>query len=157
MTTPTARLTPAGSVRAAAQARTATSPSLRASRLNLMRVGYLMMAVGLALTKWPVILGDPASLPLYEGVVAALLTAMSLFALVGLRYPIQLLPLLVFESAWKLIWLGAVALPHLIAGDVDADMGRMLFSISFVVVILAVTPWDHVWQRYVAAPGERWR
>jgi len=122
-----------------------------------MRVGYLMMAVGLALTKWPVILGDPASLPLYEGVVAALLTAMSLFALVGLRYPIQLLPLLVFESAWKLIWLGAVALPHLIAGDVDADMGRMLFSISFVVVILAVTPWDHVWQRYVAAPGERWR
>jgi hypothetical protein len=42
---------------------------------------------------------------------------MSLLALLGLRYPVQLLPLLVFESAWMLIWLAAVAVPHLVAGD----------------------------------------
>jgi len=126
-------------------------------RLNIMRVGYLLLAVGLAPTKWPVILGDAASLPVFEGVVAALLTAMSLLALLGLRFPVQLLPLLVFESAWKLIWLAAVGLPHLIAGDMDADTGRVLSSVSLIVVILAVTPWDYVWKRYVTAPGDRWR
>ena len=26
-----------------------------------------------------------------------------------------------------------------------------------VVVILAVTPWRYVWQRYVTAPGDPWR
>ena len=30
-------------------------------------------------------------------------------------------------------------------------------SISLVVVILAVTPWDYVWKTYVGAPGDPWR
>ena len=114
------------------------------------------MAVGLAATKWPV-LPDAASLPIFEGVVVALLTAMSLLAFLGLRYPVKLLPLLIFESAWKLIWLAVVAGPHLVAGDMSADMGRMLFNVSLVVVILAVTPWDYVWKAYVRAPGDPWR
>jgi hypothetical protein len=37
------------------------------------------------------------------------------------RYPVQLLPLLVFESLWKLIWLAAVGIPHLMAGDMTAQ------------------------------------
>jgi hypothetical protein len=93
----------------------------------------------------------------YEGVVAALLTAMSLLAFLGLRYPVKLLPLLLFESAWKLIWLGVVAVPHVAAGFLSAEMGTMLSSISLVVVILAVTPWDYVWKAYVRAPGDPWR
>lgn len=131
-------------------------PTLPTYRVNLMRIGYLVMAVGLALTRWPMI-PEAASLPVYEGVVTALLTALSLLALLGLRYPVRMMPVLIFESAWKLIWLAAVALPHLTAGDMDADMSRVLSSVSLVVVILAVTPWDHVWRRYVAAPGDPWR
>jgi hypothetical protein len=128
-------------------------------RMNLMRVGYLVMGIGLALVKWPLFFqdGGVASLPVFEGVVAALLTAMSLLAFLGLRYPIQLLPLLVFESLWKLIWLAAVGVPHLLAGDMDAQLRSTLFSVSLVVIILAVTPWDYVWKRYVRAPGAQWR
>jgi hypothetical protein len=122
-----------------------------------MRVGYAVMALGIAATKWPVILQDAASLPVFEGVVAALLTAMSLLAFLGLRYPVQLVPLLILESTWKLIWLVAVALPHLLAGDVNAELGRVLSSVLFVVLILAVTPWDYAWRRYVRAPGDPWR
>ena len=62
------------------------------------------------------------SLPVFEGVVAALLTAMSLLAFLGLRHPVRMLPLLVFESLWKLIWLGVVGVPHLMAGDMNAQV-----------------------------------
>jgi len=148
MTAPTAA--------AASQVRAAAPESLPTYRLNIMRVGYLLMAVGLALVKWPLI-PDAASLPVFEGVVTALLTAMSLLAFLGLRYPVQLLPLLMFESAWKLIWLASVAAPHLIASDMSAEMGSVLFNVAFDVVILAVTPWDYVWKRYVRAPGDPWR
>lgn len=154
MTAPAALLTPAPAA-AAIEPRLA-APELRTYRLNVMRLGYLLMAVGTAFVKWPLI-PDAASLPVFEGVVAALLTAMSLLAFLGLRYPVQLLPLLLFESAWKLIWLAAVALPHLVAGDMSAEMGRVLSSVAFVVVILVVTPWDYVWKRYVRAPGDPWR
>ena len=156
MTAPTVDLVPTSVAATPSRSRTAAPASLPTYRVNLMRLGYGLMAFGLAATKWPV-LPDAASLPVFEGVVAALLTAMSLLAFLGLRYPVKLLPLLVFESAWKLIWLAAVAVPHVAAGDLSAEMGRMLFNVSLVVVILAVTPWDYVWKAYVRAPGDPWR
>ena len=123
----------------------------------MMRIGYLVMGVGLAAVKWPLVIGYDRAMPLYEGVVAVLLTAMSLLAFLGLRYPVRLLPILLFESLWKLIWLSVVALPAVAAGDVDQAMSETIFSCSLVVIIVAVVPWRYVWQRYVTAKGDRWR
>ncbi len=137
-------------------ARDARTEDLPLYRLHLMRSGYLLMGLGLALTRWPLLL-QADSLPVFEGVVACLLTAMSLLAFLGLRYPIKLLPVLLFESAWKLIWLAVVALPQAAAGDLDAATQEVLVACSLVVVILAVTPWRYVWRTYVRATGDRWR
>lgn len=128
-------------------------------RLNMMRVGFLVMGVGLVLVKWPLFFkdGGVASLPVFEGVVAAILTAMSLLAFLGLRYPIQLLPLLVLESLWKLIWLAAVGVPKLLADDMTDEMRSVFSSVLVVVIILAVTPWDYVWKTYFRTPGAPWR
>jgi len=135
------------------------SSSLPTWRVNVMRIGYALMGVGLAFIKWPLYFqnGGVAALPVYEGVVAALLTAMGLLAFLGLRYPLQMLPLLVLESLWKLIWLAAVGLAALMAGDMSEQMSTVFGSVMLVVVILAVTPWDYVWKRFVRAPGAPWR
>ena len=114
-------------------------------RLHLMRLGYLVMGLGLAVVKWPVVIGYDRSTPLHEGVVAVLLTAMSLLAFLGLRYPVRLLPILLFETLWKLIWLSVVALPALVAGDVDQAMSETIVNCSLVVIIVAVVPWRYVW------------
>lgn len=132
-------------------------PALPVWRLNLMRVGYAFMGVGLAVVRWPDVIGYDRSTPLYEGVVAVLLTAMSLLAFLGLRYPVRLLPILLFESLWKLIWLSVVALPAVVSDDVDQATSEVIVSCSLVVVILAVVPWRYVWQRYVVAKGDPWR
>jgi hypothetical protein len=116
-----------------------------------------VMGLGLAVVKWPVVIGYDRSMPLFEGVVAVILTAMSLLAFLGLRYPIRLLPILLFECLWKIIWLGVVALPAVAAGDVDAAMQEVIVNCLVVVIIFAVVPWRCVWQRYVMAKGDRWR
>jgi hypothetical protein len=139
---------------AAAPATAAGELSL--TRLHLMRGGYLLMGVGLVLVKWP-LLPEAHTLPLYEGVTLCLLTAMSLLAFLGLRYPVKLLPILLFESAWKLLWLSLVALPKATAGDLDGATSDVLVNCSLVVVILAVIPWSYVWRNYVRASGDRWR
>src|SRR3954451_8928682 len=112
------------------------------------------MGVGLAVVKWPLVIGYDRSLPLYEGIVAVLLTAMSLLAFLGLRYPVRLLPILLFETLWKVIWLSVVALPAVMASDVDQAMSETIFSCSLVVIIVAVIPWRYVWQRHVLAKGD---
>ncbi len=127
------------------------------ARLHLLRVGYLVMGVGLALTKWPAFIGRDEPWPLMEGVVECMLLAMSLLAFVGLRYPVQMLPLLLFESAWKLIWLAVVALPLWTAGQLDAATAEKASSVGWVVIILAVIPWRLVLNRYVLQRGDRWR
>lgn len=138
------------------------SPALDAERLPLwrlhaMRVGYAFMGIGLAIVKWPLVINYDQSFPLYEGVVAVLLTAMSLLAFLGLRYPVRLLPVLILECLWKLIWLGVVALPAATAGSVDMATSKVLVNCSLVVVVLAVVPWGYVWRHYVVADGDRWR
>ncbi len=125
-------------------------------RLHLMRIGYLVMGLGLAAVKWPVVIGYDRSTPLYEGVVAVLLTAMSLLAFLGLRYPVRLLPILLFEALWKVIWLSVVALPALVAGDVDQAMSETIVNCSLVVIIVAVIPWRYVRVHYATARGDRW-
>ena len=106
-----------------------------------MRVAYAVMGVGLAVVKWPVVIGLDHSMPLYEGVVAVLLTAMSLLAFLGLRYPVRLLPILLFESLWKLIWLSVVALPAVAGGDMDQAMSEVIVNCSLVAIVLAAVPW----------------
>ena len=139
-------------------ARTPGAPAdLPTWRLNSMRVGYAVMGVGLAVVKWPIVIGYDQSTPLFEGVVAVLLTAMSLLAFLGLRYPVRMLPILLFESLWKVLWLSVVALPAALAGEVDQAMSQVIFNCSFDVVILAVVPWRYVWPRYVTAKGDPWR
>lgn len=133
-----------------------TDTELSTTRLYLLRVGYLLIGVGLAVVKWPLLAGV-AALPLHHGVTLSLLTAMSLLAFLGLRHPVKLLPLLLFETLWKLLWLCMVALPTAIGGNIDAATTETVFSCSLVVLIVAVIPWRYVWRTYVRATGERWR
>lgn len=122
----------------------------------MIRGGYLFMGGGLVVVTWP-LLPDAHTLPLYEGVTLSLLTAMSLLALLGLRYPQRLLPVLVFEVLWKLLWLGLVALPVALTGGLDPAMSEVAVSCGFVVVIVAVLPWRYLWRQYVRAGGDPWR
>jgi hypothetical protein len=119
-------------------------------RLNLLRFGYLFVGAGIAIVKWP-LLPEAYELPLYEGVTLCLLTAMSLLAFLGLRYPMKLLPLLLFEILWKVLWLGLVAAPRALNGDLDAATQQVLVNCTFVVVVAAAVPWPEVWHRYGVA------
>jgi hypothetical protein len=131
-------------------------PTLSTTRLNLMRVGYALMGVGLAIVKWP-LLPKAHDLPLFESVTLCLLTAVSVLALLGLRHPARMLPLLVLESLWKVLWLGIVALPRAAAGTVDAATSGVIANCSLLVVIVAVTPWRHVHRTFVRGTGDPWR
>ncbi len=126
-------------------------------RLNLMRVGYAVMGFGLVAVKWPLLVTHPDPWPLYEGVETCLLVGMSVLALLGLRYPVRLLPILLFECAWKIIWLSVVAAPQLAAGTMDAATRGVMVNCLVGVIVFAVVPWRYVWQEYVAAKGDPWR
>jgi hypothetical protein len=125
-------------------------------RLNVMRVGYFVMGAGLAVTKWPELVShDPWELK--EGTVVTMLVAMSVLALLGLRYPQRMLPILLFEVGWKLIWVGVVALPLWLDGNLSGATREQAAAVLWVAIVIAVVPWRHVVRQFVLARGERWR
>ncbi|MBL6940187.1 MAG: hypothetical protein ISR49_20340 [Alphaproteobacteria bacterium] len=51
-------------------------------------------------------------------------------AAVGLRYPLQMLPILLFEFFWKATWVIAIALPLWTAHQTYPGMNDDLFAIG---------------------------
>jgi hypothetical protein len=126
-------------------------------RLYAMRLGYLVMAVGLALTKWPLLISHSTPWPLMEGVVTCMLVALSLVALLGLRHPVAMLPVLLFEVAWKVIWVAVVVLPLWAADQLDAATTEVFVSCLVVLLVVAVIPWRFAFAQFGTKQGDPWR
>jgi len=123
----------------------------------VLRFGYLVLGGGLVIYKWPELFHHDHPWPLMTSVVTCLLVAMSLLALLGLRYPVRMLPILLFEVTWKLLWLAVVALPAGLDHQMDAATRDLTDEVLWVVVILAVIPYRYVYSHYLAGRSERWR
>jgi hypothetical protein len=137
-------------------ARPRAAGALSVWQLNLLRVGYFVVGVGLAAVKLPLLFQDKGW-GLAEGTVLCILAAMSFLALLGLRYPQRMLPILLFEVAWKLTWLGVVALPAWLDDTLDDATRTQAASVLWVAIVIAVVPWRHVFRHYLLAAGEPWR
>ena len=126
-------------------------------RLYTLRAMYAFTAVGLALARWPAIVNPPPGITHPATVVAMFLGALSLLAALGIRYPIKMLPLLLFELLWKVMWVVAWGFPLWSAQRLAPDSEQTLISnlVGIVLVPLAV-PWGYVFKQYVKAPGDRW-
>jgi hypothetical protein len=127
-------------------------------RLYLLRGMYLLIAVGLTLTVWPSIVAPPNSVANASTVIRSLLGALALLSVLGLRYPLKMLPLLLFELLWKVIWVVAFALRMWLAGGLDDYASETLFACMMgVVLVPIVMPWGYVFRHYFKAPGDPWR
>jgi hypothetical protein len=126
-------------------------------RLYLLRAMYAYMFVGLALFKWPAILNPPPGISNTATVVESVLGAISLLAVLGIRYPVKMLPLLFFELLWKVIWVGGWGLPLWLSQQLGPDAQETLIAtLMGVVLVPLVIPWGYVFQQYVKAPGDPW-
>ncbi len=127
-------------------------------RLYLLRATYLLIVVGLGFQIWPGILNHPSDLEHMRGVVRSLLGAVSLLAILGIRYPLKMLPLLFFELVWKSIWILSFGLPLWSAHKLDPDTRETLNACLMGIVLFPlVIPWRYVLVNYLKAPGDRWR
>ena len=124
-------------------------------RLYVLRVTYLLLVIGVGAMIVPELVSHELT---SRGVIPSLLGAVWLLAFVGLKYPLEMLPLLMFEFAWKGIWMVAYGLPQWSAGQLPPTFAEDSFNIGVGVILMPlVIPWPYVWRHYVKRPGARWR
>jgi hypothetical protein len=124
-------------------------------RLYLLRANYLLWAVaGVLMALPPLVNPDPTA----RGMVDSMFGGLWVMGILGVRYPLQMLPIFLFEFAWKTIWLLAFGLPQWLAGTGSPRLNDDLIGIGNGPILFGlIIPWDYVWRHYVREPAERWR
>ncbi len=75
-------------------------PPVALWRINAMRIIFLLMAFIMGSIVWRQVLFESADWPVMRGLAKSMLAALALLSLLGARYPMQMLPLMIFETAW---------------------------------------------------------
>src|SRR5215210_1555659 len=142
------------------QRRALTMSEVSTFRLYLLRAMYVFTVVGLAIEKLPALL-HPATLSPGDSVILSVLGATALLAVVGIRYPLKMLPLLFFEFVWKSIWILTFGLPLSLSGGLDPNVSfggteTLIACLVGVVLVPIAMPWGYVFKHYLKVPGARW-
>jgi hypothetical protein len=135
----------------------AAIPEVSLFYLYALRFCYLLMAAGLGVYVWPLVLQHTSEFAAAQGVRFALLAGLGATAALGLRYPLQMLPILLFELLWKAIYLLAFALPLSSAHQMSATVAEDVRACLMVVIFIPLIPWRYVFAHYVLQRGDRWR
>ncbi len=156
MTDSLARLSPLGTL--GTHDGTSATPGVSLVRLYVLRATYLLLVVGLGLDIWPLLLQKTPDVEHMRGVVWSILGTVGLLALLGIRHPLRMLPLLFFELVWKTVWVLFIGLPRWTAGTLDGPTHDTWFAcLMGIVVFTLAMPWKYVLRAWVRGPGEGWR
>lgn len=129
-------------------------PEMTKLQLYLLRAMYLLIAVGLGLTVWPLIIAPAERMADPHSVIQSILGSFCLLSLVGLRYPLQMLPILLFELIWKTLWVLGFALPVWLRTGLDEYAAGVLFACAMGVVLTPIAiPWRYLAARHFSAGG----
>jgi len=124
------------------------------ARLYVLRAMYLLLVIGGGIVFLPQLIGHETSA---RGVIPSMLGGVWLLACFVLRYPLQMLPILLFEQVWKTIWLIDYGLPQWRAGVNTAVFTEDFKAIAFApVLLILIVPWGYVFRHYLKKPGARW-
>jgi len=126
-------------------------------RLLVLRALYALIVAGQLLFIWPALIAQLPEPAHYHGIVLVMLAAFSILCALGIRYPLQMLPIMLWELLWKAMWLLLVALPQWRGGTMSLATRQTLIDCAPLVLLLLALPWGYVVRNYLRKPAERWR
>jgi len=126
------------------------------ARLYLLRFVYLLTAVVVGIGAWPQVVRHSGNAGDFIGGIAfSIYAAYSLLMLLGVLIPLRMLPLVLLQLLYKLIWTVAIGIPQWRAGHSNTVGGTIKFFAIIVALDLIAIPWPYVFDHYLRAAGRR--
>jgi len=116
-------------------------------RIALLRVGYLLIAGGLGMFIVPRLISPPAWSSSSAAVVTCFLAAMMTLCALGVWRPLAMLPVMLFELVWKIVYMTRVALPAWLDGTLTGDFEAVYWECVPILLYIPIIPWRHVWRK----------
>jgi hypothetical protein len=123
---------------------------VRTIHIYLMRLVFVLMFFWLGRSTWTHVLTHEGAWQPDEAVAWCVWTAFATLAGIGIVRPLRMLPILLLEIFYKVMWLILVAYPLWTAGTLDGSPAESTTS-AFLWVILpvAAVPWPYVFTTFL--------
>jgi hypothetical protein len=130
--------------------RSAGYDGVRPINIYLLRLVYVLMFFVLGRTAWTHVLTHRGPWEPNDAIAWCLWTAFATLAGLGIFYPLKMLPILLLEIFYKVLWLVIVAYPLWQADQLAGSSAESTTS-SFLWVILPIVavPWRYAFAHYV--------
>src|SRR5476651_500078 len=126
---------------------------VRPINIYLLRLVFILMFFVLGKDTWTHVLTHKGSWEPVNAIVWCIWTAFATLAGLGIIRPLKMLPILLLEIFYKVMWLIMVAYPLWSKGTLEGSRAEDITS-TFLWVILPIVavPWGYVFVNYVYQP-----
>ena len=123
---------------------------VRPIQIFAMRVGYALVLVTVGNIAWSRILQHEGARDPLVAAALSMWAGSSVLSVFGLIHPLKWLPIVLFEIAYKSIWLVVVAYPLWSSDRLSGSPAEaMTYAFLWVVVLVVAMPWGYVLRTYV--------
>jgi hypothetical protein len=131
---------------------------VRRINIYLLRLVYLLMFVVLGKDTWTHILTHQGSWEPSDAMAWCVWTAFAMLAGLGLIRPLKMLPILLLEIFYKVLWLVVVAYPLWSKGVLAGSRAEgMTSAFLWVLLPIVAVPWGYVFGTYIYKPKRETR
>jgi hypothetical protein len=118
-------------------------------RFYLLRFYYALNFVGLGYQAWSEIFAHKGLWEPIPGIAYSFWAAFSLLAILGIIHPLKMIPLLLVQFTYKLIWSIIVAYPIWNANQLPASHALTNIMVKGVFIDLLIIPWPYVSRNFI--------
>ncbi|WP_199609526.1 hypothetical protein [Flocculibacter collagenilyticus] len=123
---------------------------IRPINIYFMRLIYVLMFFVLGMDVWGHLLSNANPWGEEEAVAWSVWGAFSLLAFVGLFRTVEMIPILLLEILYKVIWLTIFAFPLMQKGTLEGSGSEeTVFAFLLVVLPILAMPWGYVYKKYI--------
>jgi len=133
--------------------RSAKYEGVRPISIYLLRLVYLLMFFILGKDTWTHVLTHQGGWVPEDAMAWCVWTAFATLAGLGIVRPLRMLPILLLEVFYKVLWLIIVAYPLWRSGTLAGSPAEGLTSVFLWVILpIVAIPWGYVFRTYVYWP-----
>ena len=118
-------------------------------RFYLLRFYFLLNALALGFQAWSEIFSHQGLWQPIPGIAYSFWAAFSLLAILGVVHPLKMIPLLLVQFTYKLIWSIMVAYPLWSSHQLPASHELTNIMVKGFIIDLFIIPWPYVLRNYV--------
>jgi hypothetical protein len=126
---------------------------VRRINIYLLRLLYILMFFGLGKTTWSEVFTHQGAWEPVFAVEWSVWTAFATLAGLGIIHPLKMLPIILLEIFYKVLWLILVAYPLWVNGTLIGSPAEGIMWV-FMPVLLAIVavPWGYAFKTFVYSP-----